>query len=384
MPTITLPGPNRTLQPYATQPPRLFPPARPPFNRVALAAAHVVADPLADADPSTTPAIDWEATLDYRHTVGPGALGGRGDGHCPARHGPRLADQPGVDPTLVADAHARRGRPIACGAGTDHCRPNAAGRHARPGGRRLRRAMRFVERHGGRIILMARRALTACAAARTTTCRSTTACCLRSASRSSCTGWATCSTRRSWVLGCARPRPGHRSVTCLDRVRNAPRWRASSVAAGRAARGRSTPPIARGVRMYSGDDFHYPELIAGDERRLSACAAGDVRRHRAGRRRRAGTPARAEIDAYTRCSRHGRAVAAHLQAPTRFYKTGVVFIAYLNGHQSHFQWSAARRAPGRSSTSPKCYAWLTRPSLLRDPDDACARMARVLAVHGIG
>ena len=66
MPTLNLPVAGGRLAPYTTRPAKPFPAAAPPFNRVAYAAAHVVADPLADNDPWLTPAIDWDRTIAFR------------------------------------------------------------------------------------------------------------------------------------------------------------------------------------------------------------------------------------------------------------------------------------------------------------------------------
>ena len=69
MTTIKLPTPERMLRAYTLRdaPAWRVPAQRPAWNRVAFAAAHVVADPLAEADPWLDAAIDWEATLAYRH-----------------------------------------------------------------------------------------------------------------------------------------------------------------------------------------------------------------------------------------------------------------------------------------------------------------------------
>ena len=66
MPTLNLPIAGGELAPYATRPPRQFPAAKPPFNRIAYAAAHVVADPMADGDPWLDAAIDWDRTIAFR------------------------------------------------------------------------------------------------------------------------------------------------------------------------------------------------------------------------------------------------------------------------------------------------------------------------------
>ena len=99
MPTLNLPIAGGRLAPYTTRPPRSFPAAKPPFNRIAYAAAHVVADPLADADPWLDAPIDWDA----HHRLPPPSVVARprrrrGDGHRAARHGPGLAELAGADP----------------------------------------------------------------------------------------------------------------------------------------------------------------------------------------------------------------------------------------------------------------------------------------------
>src|SRR5260370_17074706 len=66
MPTLHRPTADHALASYSTAPPREFPKATPPFSRIAFAAAHVVADPLADIDPWLQPAIDWDRTIAYR------------------------------------------------------------------------------------------------------------------------------------------------------------------------------------------------------------------------------------------------------------------------------------------------------------------------------
>ena len=66
MPTLNLPTAAGTIASYTTRPPKTFPKADKPFNRVAYAAAHVVADPLADGDPWLDTKIDWERTIAFR------------------------------------------------------------------------------------------------------------------------------------------------------------------------------------------------------------------------------------------------------------------------------------------------------------------------------
>ena len=78
---LNLPMTGGKLAPYAMRAPRNLPAAHPPFNRIAYAAAHVVADPLAEADPWLDAAIDWDRTVAFRRHLW--ALG-LGVAECPS------------------------------------------------------------------------------------------------------------------------------------------------------------------------------------------------------------------------------------------------------------------------------------------------------------
>jgi hypothetical protein len=142
--------------------------------------------------------------------------------------------------------------------------------------------------------------------------------------------------------------------------------------------------LPRGVRMYTGDDFNFAALIGGDQRghsdallgifdaiapaasaALSALAQGD----------------RARFDAILAptvpLSRHVFA------APTRFYKTGVVFIAWLNGHQSHFTMVGGQQGARSLVHLAELFRLTDAAGLLRDPELAVARMRTLLALHGV-
>jgi len=142
--------------------------------------------------------------------------------------------------------------------------------------------------------------------------------------------------------------------------------------------------LVKGVRMYTGDDFNYAELIAGDSQgysdallgifdaiapaasaALTALAAGDQ------------ATFEAILAPTVPLSRH------IFKAPTRFYKTGVVFMAYLNGLQDHFVMIGGQQSARSMPHLAELFRLADRAGLLRDPDMARRRMVRVLAVHGI-
>ncbi len=386
MPTITLPGPNRSLQRYSTQPPVALPPARPPYNRVALAAAHVVADPLADADPWTTPAIDWDATIDYRHYLWSLGLG-VAEAMDTAQRGAGLDWPASLELIRRSVAAAPPGAMIVCGAGTDHLPPNP-----QRGGASIAQVIgayeaqcESIERMGGRIVLMASRALAACA---------------RSPDDYKWVYGKVLGQVREpvilhWLGDMFDPALagywGHLSLdaamaTCLEVITaNAAKVdgiKLSLLDAGREVELRRHLP--RGVRMYTGDDFHYPELIAGDDDGYSHALLGVFDPIAPAAASALACLQRDDLDAYHAVLRPTVPLARHMfRAPTQFYKTGVVFMAYLNGHQSHFAMVGGQQSARSLLHLAELFRLADTAGLLRDPDDACARMIRVLAVHGV-
>lgn len=142
--------------------------------------------------------------------------------------------------------------------------------------------------------------------------------------------------------------------------------------------------LPTGVRMFTGDDFNYPELIAGDEfgnsdALLGAFAAIAPIASSALVKLGAGDEAafHAQLDPTLPLARH------LFRSPTQFYKTGIVFLAYLNGHQDHFMMLGAQEGARSTLHLAEAFRLADRAGALRDPDLALARMRRVMAVRGI-
>jgi hypothetical protein len=138
------------------------------------------------------------------------------------------------------------------------------------------------------------------------------------------------------------------------------------------------------VRMYTGDDFNYPELIAGDGERHSDALLGIF------------DPIAPAASAALSALAEDRAAAFHeilaptvplsrhiFKAPTRFYKTGVVFVAYLNGHQDHFVMVGGQESARSLVHLAELFRRADAAGLLRDPELAAARMRKVMATHGV-
>src|SRR6185437_13878504 len=159
MPTLRLPTAEHRLEEYTTAPPRAFPPPSPPYPRIALAAVHVVADPFADIDPWLQPAIDWDRTIAYRRYLWSLGLG-VAEAMDTAQRGMGL-DWPTSLELIRRSLDAARDVPgalVASGCGTDHLDP-ADARSVDDVIRAYEEQMAAIEALGGRLIVMASRAL---------------------------------------------------------------------------------------------------------------------------------------------------------------------------------------------------------------------------------
>ena len=384
--TLRLPRADGTLTSYRLtgQAPAVSP-GGPIKARVAYAAVHVVADPLANITPPLQAALDWEATLAYRRFVWSLGLAvaeamdtsqrGMGFDWGTAKELIRRA---------VAEARTIPGAVLASGAGTDHLEPGPRVTLADVEAA-YEEQCAFVESVGGRIILMASRALAACAKGPDDYAK--------------VYGRLLAQVREPviihWLGDMFDPAlAGYWGSRDLDRASEtllaivrewAPKIdgvKISLLDQAREIAMRRRFPTS--VRMYTGDDFDYPTTIRGDGERYSDALLGifDVIAP-------AASAALHALDAGD-VTRYGAILAPTLplsrhvfSAPTRFYKTGVVFAAYLNGHQSHF-----RMVGGLESARPvlhlaEQFVLMDRAGLLRDPDLAAERMRRVLAVAGV-
>ena len=142
--------------------------------------------------------------------------------------------------------------------------------------------------------------------------------------------------------------------------------------------------LPEGVRMYTGDDFDYPALIRGDVRGHSDALLGIFD---------AIAPAAAaalaalddgDLDRYEAILAPTVALSRHVfQAPTYRYKTGVVFLAYLNGHQRHFRMVGGQESARSVTHLAELFVLADAAALLRDPELAAARMRAVLELAGV-
>jgi hypothetical protein len=385
MPTITLPAAGGRTVEFRTSAPRAFPErAEEKFNRIAFSAAHVVADPLADVDPWLEPAIDWERTIAYRrHLWGLGL--GVAEAMDTAQRGMGL-DWKGSLELIRRSIEASKDVPGAllfCGAGTDHLDPRGATVDAVI--RAYEEQVGAIEKLGGRIILMASRALAI--AAKTPDDYGQVYDRILGQVREpvilhwlgdmfdpALAGyWGSADIARAMDVACEVIRRNARKIdgikiSLLDKDREIEMRRR----------------LPKGVRMYTGDDFNYAELIAGDEEGCSDALLGIFDAIAPAASAALGALARGSLNEFHDILAATVPLSRHIfKAPTRFYKTGVVFMAYLNGHQAHFTMIGGQESARSLLHLSELFRLADEAGLLRDPELATARMKKVLAVHGL-
>jgi hypothetical protein len=142
--------------------------------------------------------------------------------------------------------------------------------------------------------------------------------------------------------------------------------------------------LPKGMRMYTGDDFHFAELIAGDERGHSDALLGIFDTIAPAASAALTALARGDRTAYEKILAPTVPLSRHIfAAPTRFYKTGVVFMAWLNGHQDHFVMVGGQQSARHILHLSELFRLADKAGLLRDPELAARRMRTLLAINGI-
>jgi hypothetical protein len=385
MATLALPTADRRLETYKTRAPRAWPatPAN-AFNRSAIAAAHVVADPLADGDPWLDAPMDWNATMAYRRHLW--RLGfGVAEAMDTAQRGMGLDWRTSLEliRRSIETARSEGGAVVFSGAGTDHLPPGPHPIDAIVGA--YEEQIGAIERLGGRVILMASRALAASARSPDDYSRVYDRV-LRQLREPAIIHWL-----GDMFDPALAGYWGHKDLDAATAValdviaRNAAKVEGVKISLldkDREIAMRQRLP--KGVRMYSGDDFNFAELIAGDDQGYSDALLGilDV----------IAPAASAALAALARGSRNEFhdilqptvPLSRHIfKAPTRFYKTGIVFMAYLNGHQRHFVMIGGQESARSLLHLAELFRLADAAGLLVDPDLAARRMSTVLRTHGI-
>jgi hypothetical protein len=385
MPSLNLPAVGGALARYMLRGPRDFShPAR-PFNRIAYAAAHVVADPLAETDPWLDAAIDWDATMAFRRHLWSLGLG-VAEAMDTAQRGMGL-DWPASLELIRRSLEAARDTPgalIACGVGTDHLASSAA-TTVDDVIAAYEMQCEAVEALGGRLVLMASRALAAAARSPDDYARVYDRI-LAQIREPVIVHWlgAMFDPALAGYWGAADLDAA--TEVCLDVLAaNAAKVDGIKISLldkdREIAMRRRLPP---GVRMYTGDDFNYPELIAGDGEGHSDALLGIFAAIAPAASAALSALAGNDTAAFETILAPTVPLSRHIfRAPTRFYKTGIVFLAYLNGLQSHFVMVGGQESARSALHLAELFRLADAAGLLADPGRAAARMRVVMAVHGI-
>ena len=384
--SIKLPVAGGRLEHFRLSAPRNFPrKAAGAFNRVAYSAAHVVADPLAAVDPWQGCAIDWDATIAYRRTLWGLGLG-VAEAMDTAQRGMGLDWNTSLE-LIRRSIEASRdcnGALLASGAGTDHLAAEAA-TNLDDVIRAYEEQVGAIEALGGRIILMASRAL-ARVARSPDDYHKVYDRILGQVKEPVIIHWLGEMFDPALAGYWGHADHGKAMEVALDIIaRNAAKVDGVKISLldqdKEIAMRRRLP---RGVRMYTGDDFNYAELIEGDSEGHSDALLGIFDAIAP-----AASAALAALAKNDRSSFHEILaptvpLSRHIfRAPTRYYKTGVVCMSWLNGHQDHFVMVGGQQSARSILHLAELFRLADAAGLLRDPELACARMKQLLAVHGI-
>ncbi|WP_136616700.1 MULTISPECIES: dihydrodipicolinate synthase family protein [Mesorhizobium] len=382
---ISLPGEDGRSARYALagQPVRPVIGAR--FSRIAYAAAHVVADPLAMTDPWSRPVVDWDRTMAFRHHLW--RLGFRiAEAMDTSQRGMGFdwANAQELIRRSIAEARTVDGADLASGAGTDHLAPSAA-KTIDDVIKAYEEQFVFIEGLGGKAIMMASRAL-ATVAKGPDDYISVYDRILSQASGKVILHWLgdmfDPALRGYW--GSSDFEAALDTVVAIIE-RHAGKVEGIKISlldAGKEVALRNRLPD--GVVMFTGDDFNYPELIAGDEKRHSHALLGIFD---------AIAPvANAALAKLAEGDRAGYNVLMAptvplsrkiFEAPTEYYKAGIVFMAWLNGHQDHFAMVGGMQSARGIRHYADVFRLADQAGLLADPELAVARMKSLCAVAGV-
>lgn len=380
---LMLPDTTGALTPYTlTGTPVSAAPLGADPARVVFSAAHVVADPFADADPSGPAVLDWEATMAFRrHLAGLGL--GIAEAMDTAQRGMGL-DWGGALELITRTKAELPDALVFNGCGTDHLSPEDA-RSLDDVTRAYLEQVEAIQKVGGRLIVMASRALARVAQSPDDyikVYKDVLDACdapvilhwLGDMFDPALAGyWGsdrfedTLETALAVIEQNAAKVDGIK-ISLLDKDKEILMRRR----------------LPEGVKMYTGDDFNYPELIAGDDQGYSHALLGIFDPLAVSVGKAIGQLQAGDMDGF-RATLDPTVPLARLifRAPTQYYKTGVVFLAWLNGHQEHFVMLGGAQAMRPLPYFVDVFKLADQNGLLADPDLAAARMKTFLGVYGV-
>ncbi|MCA0046926.1 dihydrodipicolinate synthase family protein [Mesorhizobium sp. B283B1A] len=381
---IALPGEGGPSSHYALvgQPVRPMVGAR--FSRIAYAAAHVVADPLGMTDPWSRPVVDWERTMAFRHHLW--RLGFRiAEAMDTSQRGMGFdwANARELIRRSIAEARTVEGADLASGAGTDHLAP-AAARTPDDVIAAYEEQFAFIEGQGGKVIMMASRALAAVAKGPDDYAR------VYDRLLSQASGKVILHWLGDMFDPALKGYWGSSDFeTALDTVVAIVERHAGTVEgikislldAGKEVALRNRLPD--GVVMFTGDDFNYPELIAGDGHGHSHALLGIFDAIAPVANAALAKLAEGDRAGYDALMAPTVPLSRKIfEAPTEYYKAGIVFMAWLNGHQDHFTMVGGMQSARGIRHYADIFRLADQAGLLADPELAVSRMKSLCAVAG--
>ena len=369
----------------------LKPKSRMPFNRIAYSAAHVVSDPLASVDPWLQCAVDWDTTIDYRRHLWSLGLG-VAEAMDTAQRGMGL-DWPTslelIRRTLDA-AQDVPGSQVASGCGTDQLvledvttvdQVIAA----------YEEQLEAIEKLGGNLIIMASRALARVATSPADYERVYDRI-LSQVKQPVVLHWLGDMFDPA-LLGYWGSADVEQAMTTALGIIQAHSKKVDGIKISLLDKDKEIAMRRRlpsGVRMYTGDDFNYAELIAGDGfghdivNGQSDALLGIFDAIAPAASAALTALAEGKLDTFHAILGPTVPLSRHIfMAPTRYYKTGVVFMAWLNGHQSHFSMIGGQQSTRSAQHLAELFRLADEANLLEHPELAVHRMKILMATHGV-
>ena len=384
--SLKLPTAGGKLETYRLAASRSFPARlQGALNRVAFSAAHVVSNPLADVDPWVTAAVDWDKTIAFREHVWDLGLG-VAEAMDTAQRGMGLDWPTSLEliQRSVRAAKARGNALVFSGAGTDHLAVEDA-RSLDDVIRAYEHQIAAIEKAGGRIILMASRALAKIARSPDDYAKVYSRVLSQVAEPviihwlgdmfdSALAGyWGAADLGKAMdtavaIINDHAAKVDGVKISLLDQQREIDMRRR----------------LASGVKMYTGDDFNYAELIAGDDKGYSHALLGIFDAIAPAASYALSRLAASDAQGFHDVLGPTVPLSRHIfKAPTRFYKTGIVFMAYLNGHQDHFTMVGGQESMRSTLHLAELFRLADQAGLLASPELATRRMKSVLALRGL-
>jgi hypothetical protein len=361
------------------------------FNRIAYSAAHVVSNPLAPHEPWLDCAVDWDATIAYRQHLWKLGLG-VAEAMDTAQRGMGL-DWPTSLTLIQRSIDASKDVPgafLASGCGTDHLNLDSVSTVDEVIAA-YEFQMEAIEKLGGKLIIMASRALARVAKSPADYERVYDRILsqakqpvllhwLGDAFDPALTGyWGNKDTDKAMdtALGIIQAHANKVDgikISLLDKDKEIQMRRR----------------LPANVRMYTGDDFNYAELIAGDGQgehvmqQQSDALLGIFDAIAPAASAALAELAQGNLEKFHAILGPTVPLSRHIfKVPTRFYKTGVVFMAWLNGHQKHFTMVGGQQSTRSVIHLAELFKLADAANLLEQPDLALHRMKTMLAMHGI-